>query len=47
MRGGSWRSGGFHCTAVAHDPADPNVKGDHIGFRVVCTPKDFPSSGGK
>lgn len=37
MRGGSWRSGAFHCTAVAHDPADPNAKGDHIGFRVVCT----------
>ncbi|HVX63063.1 MAG TPA: formylglycine-generating enzyme family protein [Pirellulales bacterium] len=46
MRGGSWRSGGFHCTAVAHDPADPNVKGDHIGFRVVCTLKDFPSPSG-
>ena len=37
MRGGSWRSGAFHCTAVAHDPGDPNLKGDHIGFRVVCT----------
>jgi formylglycine-generating enzyme required for sulfatase activity len=36
MRGGSWRSGGFHCTAVAHDPADPKARGDHIGFRVVC-----------
>jgi formylglycine-generating enzyme len=37
MRGGSWRSGGFHCTPVAHDPADPKTRGDHIGFRVVCT----------
>ena len=36
MRGGSWRSGAFHCTAIAHDPGDPNLKGDHIGFRVVC-----------
>lgn len=37
MRGGSWRSGAFHCTAVAHDPGAPGTKGDHIGFRVVCT----------
>jgi formylglycine-generating enzyme required for sulfatase activity len=36
MRGGSWRSGAFHCTAVAHDPGDPNLKGDHVGFRVAC-----------
>lgn len=36
MRGGSWRSGGFHCTVVAHDPGDPKLKGDHIGFRVAC-----------
>lgn len=36
MRGGGWRSGGSHCTSVAHDPGDPNMKGDHIGFRVVC-----------
>lgn len=36
MRGGSWRSGGFHCTPVAHDPADPKAKGDNIGFRVAC-----------
>jgi formylglycine-generating enzyme required for sulfatase activity len=36
MRGGSWRSGAFHCTAVAHDPGDANLKGDHIGFRVAC-----------
>lgn len=36
MRGGSWRSGAFHCTAVAHDPGDPNTKADNIGFRVVC-----------
>ena len=36
MRGGSWRSGAFHCTAVAHDPGDANLKGDHIGLRVVC-----------
>lgn len=37
MRGGSWRSGAFHCTAVAHDPGDPNQRGDNIGFRVICT----------
>jgi formylglycine-generating enzyme required for sulfatase activity len=36
MRGGSWRSGAFHCTAVAHDPGDPNLKADNLGFRVVC-----------
>jgi formylglycine-generating enzyme required for sulfatase activity len=36
MRGGSWRSGAFHCTAVAHDPGDPKMKADNIGFRVVC-----------
>jgi formylglycine-generating enzyme required for sulfatase activity len=36
MRGGSWRSGAFHCTAVAHDPGDPNQRGDNIGFRVAC-----------
>jgi formylglycine-generating enzyme required for sulfatase activity len=36
MRGGSWRSGGFHCTVVAHDPGDPKAKADNIGFRVVC-----------
>lgn len=36
MRGGSWRSGGSHCTAYAHDPGDPKLVGDHIGFRVVC-----------
>jgi len=36
MRGGSWRSGGFHCTAVAHDPGAPQQKGDNIGFRVAC-----------
>ncbi len=36
MRGGSWRSGGFHCTAVAHDPGSPGTKADNIGFRVVC-----------
>jgi formylglycine-generating enzyme required for sulfatase activity len=37
MRGGSWRSGAFHCTATAHDPGAPGTKGDNIGFRVVCT----------
>ena len=37
MRGGSWRSGAFHCTAVAHDPGSPRAKADNIGFRVVCT----------
>jgi formylglycine-generating enzyme required for sulfatase activity len=37
MRGGSWRSGAFHCTAVAHDPGSPGTKGDNIGFRVVLT----------
>jgi formylglycine-generating enzyme required for sulfatase activity len=36
MRGGSWRSGAFHCTAVAHDPGDPDQRGDNIGFRVAC-----------
>jgi formylglycine-generating enzyme required for sulfatase activity len=35
MRGGSWRSGAFHCTAVAHDPGDPNLKADNIGFRIA------------
>lgn len=35
VRGGSWRSGGAHCTYFAHDPADPNTRADHIGFRVV------------
>jgi len=37
MRGGSWRSGAFHCTAVAHDPGAPTIKADNIGFRVVYT----------
>jgi formylglycine-generating enzyme required for sulfatase activity len=37
MRGGSWRSGAFHCTAVAHDPGAPGSKGDNIGFRIVLT----------
>jgi sulfatase modifying factor 1 len=36
MRGGSWRSGAFHCTAVAHDPGAPGQRGDNIGFRVAC-----------
>src|SRR5262249_26974626 len=36
MRGGSWRSGAFHCTAVAHDPGDSNLRADNIGFRVAC-----------
>lgn len=36
MRGGSWRSGAFHCTSVAHDPGATNLRADHIGFRVVC-----------
>jgi formylglycine-generating enzyme required for sulfatase activity len=36
MRGGSWRSGAFHCTAVASDPGDPNTRADNIGFRVAC-----------
>lgn len=35
MRGGSWRSGGFHCTSVAHDPGTPTQKADNIGFRIV------------
>lgn len=34
--GGSWRSGGFHCTAVAHDPMDANARADNVGFRVSC-----------
>jgi formylglycine-generating enzyme required for sulfatase activity len=37
MRGSSWRSGAFHCTAVAHDPGAPGTKADNIGFRVVST----------
>jgi formylglycine-generating enzyme required for sulfatase activity len=37
MRGGSWRSGAFHCTAYAHDPAAPGTKADNIGFRAVST----------
>lgn len=36
MRGGSWRSGAFHCTAVAHDPGHADMKADNIGFRVLC-----------
>jgi formylglycine-generating enzyme required for sulfatase activity len=40
MRGGSWRSGAFHCTAVAHDPASPGTRADNIGFRVVMMVKD-------
>lgn len=36
MRGGSWRSGAFHCTAVAHDPGSPQMRADNIGFRVAC-----------
>jgi formylglycine-generating enzyme required for sulfatase activity len=36
MRGGSWRSGAFHCTATAHDPGAPSLKADNIGFRVAC-----------
>lgn len=36
MRGGSWRSEPSHCTSAAHDPGDPDQKGDSIGFRIVC-----------
>ncbi len=36
MRGGSWRSGAFHCTAVAHDPGPTRLRADNIGFRVAC-----------
>jgi len=36
MHGGSWRSGAFHCTAVAHDPGTPNQRADNIGFRIAC-----------
>jgi hypothetical protein len=36
MRGGSWRSGASHCTAVAHDPGDAHLKADNVGFRVAC-----------
>jgi formylglycine-generating enzyme required for sulfatase activity len=36
MRGGSWRSGAVHCTAVAHDPGAPGQRADNIGFRVCC-----------
>jgi formylglycine-generating enzyme required for sulfatase activity len=37
MRGGSWRSGAFHCTVHAHDPASPKTRSDNIGFRIVST----------
>lgn len=37
MRGGSWRSGAFHCTTVAHDPGPAGLRADNIGFRVTCT----------
>jgi formylglycine-generating enzyme required for sulfatase activity len=47
MCGGSWRSGAFHCTAVAHDPASQQSKGDHIGFRVVVTVRDADYSDSK
>ena len=40
MRGGSWRSGAFHCTAVAHDPGAPQTRSDNIGFRVACRIED-------
>jgi hypothetical protein len=36
MRGGSWRSGAYHCTSIAHDPSVPTMKADNIGFRVAC-----------
>lgn len=36
MRGGSWRSGAFHCTSVAHDPGAPTMRADNVGFRVAC-----------
>ena len=36
MRGGSWRSGAFHCTSVAHDPGAATLKADNVGFRVAC-----------
>jgi formylglycine-generating enzyme required for sulfatase activity len=36
MRGGSWRSGASHCTAVARDPGAPGLRADNIGFRVAC-----------
>lgn len=36
MRGGSWRSGAFHCTSAAHDPGAPGLKADSVGFRVSC-----------
>ncbi len=42
LRGGSWRSGAFHCTAVAHDPGHPDQKADNIGFRVVCRFRPIP-----
>lgn len=37
MRGGSWRSGAFHCTVVAHDPGAPSLRADNIGFRIACS----------
>jgi formylglycine-generating enzyme required for sulfatase activity len=36
MRDGFWRSRTFHCAAVAHDTRDPDLRADHIGFRVAC-----------
>jgi formylglycine-generating enzyme required for sulfatase activity len=42
MRGGSWRSGSFHCTAVAHDPGDANSRADNIGFRICCRVPERP-----
>ncbi|MBY0233310.1 MAG: formylglycine-generating enzyme family protein [Gemmataceae bacterium] len=36
MRGGSWRSGAFHCTSEAFDPGAAGTMADNIGFRVAC-----------
>lgn len=40
MRGGSWRSGAFHCTSTAFDPGAPAQRGDNIGFRLACALPD-------
>lgn len=47
MRGGSWRSGAFHCTSVAHDPGGPNLRADNVGFRVACRLPSAASLPGK
>jgi formylglycine-generating enzyme required for sulfatase activity len=45
MRGGSWRSGAFHCTVVAYDPGSPSLRADNVGFRVACRIVNFNKQG--